>query len=176
MTLLIPLRCHTVTTHTVRHLEHFCCQVNILLGSIMKGTPRAFLQYLIRYFPINVLMLCRDDSVRVRDVNVCADKLCACILAEFHQLKVSEAIGKGLKFSGIFHDFEAVVGHKSLDETVSAHRSSEDFNTLSREHVTGEMMSNVCKVRIGVEEVFCAFKHMVCRGSLSEDFGLVAPS
>jgi hypothetical protein len=40
------------------------------------------MQDLIRYFPINVLMLRRDDIIRVWDVNVCADELCACILAE----------------------------------------------------------------------------------------------
>ena len=45
-------------------------------------------------------MLCRDDSVRVRDGNPCTDTLWDRILAEFHQLKVSEVIGKGLKFSG----------------------------------------------------------------------------
>ena len=74
-------------------------------------------------------------------------------------MEVNETIGEGFMFSGIFHDFETVLGHKSLQ-------------TLSREHVTSEMLSNICKIRIGVEEMFCVVKHMVCRGTLSEDLGL----
>ena len=31
----------------------------------------------------NVFMMCRDDIIRYWDVNVRADELCACILAEF---------------------------------------------------------------------------------------------
>jgi hypothetical protein len=61
---------------------------------------------------------------------------------------------------------------KSLDETVIVYRSSKYFNTLSREHVTGEMMSNIYKVKIGVEEMVCVFKQMVCRGPLNEDLCL----
>ena len=73
-------------------------------------------------------------------------------------------------FSDIFHDLETFLVHKSLPITV--HRSSKYFNTLSREHVTCEMMDITSKVRIGVEEMFYEFKHMVCRGSRIEDFGL----
>jgi len=45
-------------------------------------------------------MLC-DDIIRVLDVNVCADELCACILAEFQQLSTNETIGEAGMFSDI---------------------------------------------------------------------------
>ncbi len=117
-------------------------------------------------------MLCRDDIIRVWDVNVCADELCACILAEFQQLSMNTTIGEAGMFSDISHNFEIVLGYKGLNETVITHQSSKYFNTLGREHVPREMVSNICKVRIGVEEMFCALEHMVCRGPLSEDLCL----
>ena len=50
------------------------------------------------------------------------------------------------------------------------------FNTLGREHhdVTGELLSNICKVGFSVEEMFHVIKHMSCRGTLSfnEDLSL----
>jgi hypothetical protein len=75
-------------------------------------------------------MLCRDDIIRVWDVNVCADELCASIWAEFQQLSMNEAIGEAGMFPDISHDFETVLGYKGLNETVIAHRSSKYFNTL----------------------------------------------
>jgi hypothetical protein len=34
------------------------------------------------------------------------------------------------------------------------------------------VVSNICKVRVGVEEMFCTFKQMVCRGTLNENLCL----
>ena len=64
-------------------------------------------------------MLCRDDDVRVRDVNVDVDVLCVRIFGKFQQLGVNETIGENFMFSGIFHDFETVLVHKSLNVTSS---------------------------------------------------------
>ncbi len=67
--------------------------------------------------------------------------------------------------------FWGSLGHRSLNGTAIAHRSSKYFNTLCRRDVTSDM-SQYCKVRIGAEEMFCAFKHMVCRGPLARTFVL----
>ena len=87
-------------------------------------------------------MLCRDDIDRVKDVNVCADELCTRVFAEFQQLGVNKTVGENFMFSGIFHDFETFLVHKSLNVPVNSHLSSKYFNNLSREHVTCEMMVN----------------------------------
>ena len=50
-------------------------------------------------FPIEVLMVCREVVVRVRDINVCTDVLCARIFTEFQQLGVNETIGENFMFS-----------------------------------------------------------------------------
>ena len=70
--------------------------------------------------------------------------LCVCIFAEFQHVSMNETIGETVMFSDIFHDFETVLGHKSLNETVITYWSSKYFNTLSREHVMSEMMRNIC--------------------------------
>ena len=117
-------------------------------------------------------MLCLDDIIRVWEVNVCADELCACILAEFQRLNMNETIGESGMFPDISHDFETVLGYTGLNETVLAHRSSKYVNALCRKHVSCEVVSNICKVRVGVEEMFCVFKQMVYRDPLSEDLCL----
>jgi hypothetical protein len=76
-------------------------------------------------------------------------------------------------FPDISHDFETVLGYKGLNEAVLAHRCSKYFHALCREHVSCEVVSNICKVRVGVEEMFSTFKQMVCRGTLSENLCLV---
>jgi hypothetical protein len=86
----------------------------------------------------------RDEIIRVWYVNVCADVLCACILAEFQQLSKSETIDEAGMFADITHDFGTVLGYEGLNETIIAHRSSKYFNTLCREHVPREMVSNIC--------------------------------
>jgi len=55
-----------------------------------------------------VFMLCCDDSIRVWDGNVCADKSCARILAEFQLLIMNKSVGEAGMFSNICHDFETV--------------------------------------------------------------------
>jgi hypothetical protein len=62
---------------------------------------------------------------------------------------------------------------KGLNETVIDHRSSKYFNTLCREHVSCEVVINIYKVRVGVEEMFCTFKQMVYRGTLNENLCLM---
>jgi hypothetical protein len=57
---------------------------------------------------------------------------------------MNETIGEAGMFPDISHDFETVLGYKGLNETVIAHRSSKYFNTLCREHVPREMVSNIC--------------------------------
>jgi hypothetical protein len=113
-------------------------------------------------------MLCRDDIIRFWDVNVYTDELCECILAKFQQLSMNETIGEVGMFPNISHDFESVLGCKGLNETVLVHRSSKYFNALCREHVSCEAVNNICNVRVGVEEMFCTFKQMVYRGTLSK--------
>ena len=70
-------------------------------------------------------MLCRDDIVQVRDVNVCTDVLCVRVFAEFQKLGVgvNETIGENFMFSDILDDFETVLVHKSLNvPMVNSHR------------------------------------------------------
>jgi hypothetical protein len=75
-------------------------------------------------------MLCRDDIIRVWDVNVYTDELYTCILSEFQQLSMNETIGEVGMFSVISHNFGTVWDYKGLNETVITHRSSKCFNTL----------------------------------------------
>ncbi len=118
-------------------------------------------------------MLWRDDIIRVWDVNVCSAELCPCILAEFQQLIMNETIGESVMFPDISHDFETVFDYKGLNETVLDHQSSKYFNVLCREHVSCEVVSNICMVRVGVEEIFDTFKQMVYRGTRRENLCLV---
>ncbi len=85
---------------------------------------------------------------------------------------MKETIGEADMFPDISHDFETVLAYKGLNEAVLVHRCSKYFNALCREHVSCEVVSNICKVRVGVEEMFCTFKQMVCRGTLSENLCL----
>jgi hypothetical protein len=57
-------------------------------------------------------MLCRDDIIRVWDVNVCTDELCTSIFAEFQQLIMNETIDETDMFPDISHDFETVLDYK----------------------------------------------------------------
>ena len=59
--------------------------------------------------------------------------------------RINETVGENFMFSGYLHDFETFLVHKSLNVPIDAHRTSKYINTVSREHVTCEMMDNIRK-------------------------------
>ena len=60
----------------------------------------------------------------------------------------------------------------SLDVTVCAHRCVKYFNTFVLEHIECEIIGDVLKVGIIVEEMFRVIEYVLTRGSLSENLSL----
>ena len=86
---------------------------------------------------------------------------------------MSETIRQGFQLLYVSHNLHTVLSHEIFDVAVGAYRGPQDFNSLYREHLRGEIIGHVLKAVVRLKKMLGPFVQ-VTRGdrALCQEFGL----